>query len=110
MIYFIFFCLLIDGFFYDLSLALTKLDILTTLKELKIATAYKYEGKQLDSFPASIDQLAKVEVVYETFEGWNDDISNCRKFEDLPDNAKKYVKFIEDFLKVPSKLNLFFSC
>ena len=82
--------------------ALTKLDILTSLKELKIAVAYKIDGKILDSFPASIDTLAKVEVVYETFDGWNETIDKCRKFEELPENAKKYVKFIEDFLNVPS--------
>lgn len=49
---------------------------------------------------ADLDQLAKVEVVYETLPGWESDISNCRKFEDLPENCQKYVRFIEDYLGV----------
>lgn len=80
---------------------MTKLDILSSLKELKIAVAYTLDGKVLDSFPASIETLAKVEVVYETFEGWEQKLDNFRKFEDLPENAKKYIKFIETFLDVP---------
>lgn len=48
--------------------------------------------------------LENVEVEYKTFEGWNQPISDCRTFESLPDNAKAYVNFIQDFLNVPSKL------
>ncbi len=49
---------------------------------------------------ADLDQLAKVEVVYETFAGWQKDITECRTFESLPENAQKYVRFIEKFLGV----------
>jgi adenylosuccinate synthase len=84
------------------------LDILSSLKELKVAIAYKLNGKVLDSFPASIDTLANVEVVYETFEGWNESLDEFRKFEQLPENAQKYIKFIEEFLKVPGMLFLLF--
>jgi adenylosuccinate synthase len=49
---------------------------------------------------ADLDQLAKVEVVYETLPGWESDISNCRTFEDLPENCQKYVRFIENYLGV----------
>ena len=89
-------------FAFNLRFALTKLDILSSLKELKVAVAYTLDGKVLDSFPASIDTLAKVEVVYETFEGWSQPLDKFRKFEELPENAQKYVKFIEKFLDVPS--------
>ncbi len=78
------------------------------MKELKVAIAYKLNGKVLDSFPASIDTLANVEVVYETFEGWNESLDEFRKFEQLPENAQKYIKFIEEFLKVPGMLFLLF--
>lgn len=83
------------------QLAITKLDILDQLPELKIATAYKYNGKVLDSFPANMSILEKVEVEYVTLAGWNESISNCRNIELLPENAKKYLKFIQDFLQVP---------
>jgi len=83
------------------ALAITKLDVLDGLKELKIAVAYRYKGELLDSYPASMKILENVEVEYKTFEGWNQPISDCRTFESLPDNAKAYVNFIQDFLNVP---------
>lgn len=83
-------------------MAITKLDILDDLEEIKIATAYKYNGKRLESFPANINVLEKVEVEYETFKGWKTSISKCRTFDSLPENAKIYLKFIENFLQVPS--------
>lgn len=56
----------------------------------------------LTGFPsaADLDQLAKVEVVYETLPGWDSDITNCRTFEELPENCQKYVRFIENYLGV----------
>lgn len=83
------------------ALALTKLDILDGLSEIKVAVAYKHKGQKLESFPASMNVLEGVEVEYETFPGWQTPISSCRTFESLPANAQKYVKFIEDFLGVP---------
>lgn len=83
------------------ALAITKLDVLDQLSELKIAVAYKYNGKILDSFPANMNVLEKVEVEYVSFEGWKQSISDCRNFESLPENAKKYIQFIETFLEVP---------
>lgn len=84
-------------------LAITKLDVLDDLEEIKIATAYKHNGKRLDSFPANINVLEQVEVEYETFKGWKTSISKCRTFDSLPENAKIYLKFIENFLQVPIK-------
>ena len=50
-----------------------------------------------------MDVLEKVEVEYKSFEGWQTSIENCRTFDELPENAKNYIKFIEDFLNVPGK-------
>ena len=77
------------------EIALTKLDILTGLKELKVAVAYKYKGKTLNRFPTDIATYSECKPVYKTFKGWNQDISNVKKFKDLPPNAKSYVEFIE---------------
>lgn len=82
------------------SLNLTKLDVLDGFKEIKVATGYKIDGKEIEGFPADLDLLAKVEVEYATFPGWESDISECTTFESLPENCQKYVKFIEDFLGV----------
>ncbi|BEI79953.1 hypothetical protein CcaverHIS002_0104820 [Cutaneotrichosporon cavernicola] len=82
------------------SLNLTKLDVLDGFDEIKIATGYKLDGKLIDGFPADLDRLAEVEVVYETFPGWKSDITECRTWDSLPENAQKYVKFIENYLGV----------
>lgn len=80
------------------SLNLTKLDALDDFDELNVAVAYKYNGETLDSFPASLDILEKVEVVYETLPGWKSSTSGMTKWEQLPENAQKYIGFIEKFL------------
>ena len=85
------------------ALCVTKLDILTGIKELKIAVKYLLDGEALHSFPANLENLAKVEVVYETLPGWNEDISGARTFDDLPVNAQLYVKKIEEVLACPVK-------
>ena len=73
-------------------MAVTRLDILDNFEEIKMCVAYKYKGEILNEIPASLKVLAEVEPVYETFEGWNTDISKIRKYEDLPENAKKYLE------------------
>ena len=83
-------------------LAVTKLDVLDKLSEIKIAVAYTLNGKTLESMPASMCVLDRVLVEYITFPGWMTDIGCCRKFEDLPENARTYLNFIADFLKIPS--------
>jgi adenylosuccinate synthase len=80
------------------ALNLTKLDVLDDFDELKVAVAYKYEGETLASFPASLEILEKVEVVYETLPGWKSSTSGATKWEQLPENAQKYIEFIETFL------------
>ena len=78
------------------GLVLTKLDVLSGLKNIRICVAYEYEGKKVESFPADISILSKCTPVYETFEGWKEDISKCKKKADLPKNALNFIKKIED--------------
>lgn len=76
------------------SLAITKLDVLTGLPVVKLCSGYRYKGEIIREFPASLKELAKCEPVYEEFPGWTEDLSNITKYEDLPENAKKYLERI----------------
>ena len=73
-------------------MAITRLDILDGFGEIKMCTGYKLDGKPLNEIPASLNVLARVEPVYETFEGWKEDISGCRDYEKLPEKARKYLE------------------
>ena len=77
-------------------MAITRLDILDSFDEIKMCTGYKYEGKLINEIPASLKVLAKVEPVYETFKGWKTDISGIRNYDELPENAKKYLAKISE--------------
>lgn len=83
------------------ALAMTKLDILDTLDEILIGVQYKHNGKALDSFPADLDLLGKVQVEYIKMKGWKKDISAARKFSELPVEAQAYVEVVEERLGVP---------
>jgi adenylosuccinate synthase len=83
------------------SINLTKLDVLTGLKTIPLGVGYKLNGQYLDTMPACLRELKDVEVEYETMQGWDEDISKCRRFEDLPKNCKTYVLRIEEILGVP---------
>uniref|UniRef100_A0A668AN73 Adenylosuccinate synthetase n=1 Tax=Myripristis murdjan TaxID=586833 RepID=A0A668AN73_9TELE len=85
------------------AIALTKLDILDTLPEIKVGVAYKVDGEPLPSFPANMDVLSRVSVEYETLPGWCCSTEGVRSFEELPPQAQSYIRFIEDFLQVPVK-------
>ncbi|KAK8102947.1 Adenylosuccinate synthetase [Apiospora sp. TS-2023a] len=87
------------------SLNLTKLDILDTFEEIRIAIGYRdpKTGEDLDTFPASLEFLEKVEVVYKSFKGWNKPTTNAKTFEELPQEAQEYVEFIEGFVGVKVK-------
>ena len=89
---------LIDSF--D-SLCLTKLDVMTGFETIKVARKYLLDGAELKSMPAEYRDLERVEVVYDELPGWSEDISKVRKFEELPENAQKYVEYIEKVLGVP---------
>jgi len=82
------------------AIALTKLDVLSGLDTIKACVAYEYQGKKLDRLPAEIKILEECIPVYKEFKGWKEDITGAKTYDELPDNAKKYVKFISDFLKV----------
>ena len=73
-------------------MAITRLDILDSFDEIKMCVGYKYKGEILKLVPASLKVVAECEPVYETFEGWKTDISGIRKYEDLPEKARKYVE------------------
>ena len=81
------------------KLAITKLDVLDGLKNVKICTGYQLNGKKIDFFPASIEQVMKCKPLYEEFDGWNKINPNSAKLADLPENAQTYLKFIEEELK-----------
>lgn len=76
------------------DIALTKLDVLSYMDKIPVCTHYMIEGKQIDSFPIPA-LLDKCEPVIEYMDGWKEDISSVRKWEDLPENARKYVEAIE---------------
>ena len=80
------------------GVAITKLDVLDELEEIKMCIAYKLNGEQIDYFPASSKNQYKVEPIYETFEGWKTSTKGINKFDDLPENAKKYLERIETFI------------
>ncbi len=82
-------------------LGLTKLDRLSGYPELKIAVAYSYKGKRLDGFTGDIEVLAECEVEYETFAGWDDDLSGIRTYDELPQNARTYIERIEELAGIP---------
>lgn len=79
------------------SFVVTKIDTLAGMEKVKMCTGYKFDGKVIDYVPASLEDLAKCEPVYEEFDGWDESIENARSYDDLPENAKKYLKRIEDF-------------
>jgi adenylosuccinate synthase len=89
---------MINGF---TDINLTKLDVLTGIPTLKVAVKYTLEGKELKSFPASLEDQENLEVEYIEMPGWEEDISKVRTFEDLPENAQKYVEKIEELIKCP---------
>ena len=82
------------------SLALTKLDVLSYLDKIPVCVGYTYKGERLARFPMGV-ALAEAKPVYEYFDGWKCDISGCRTFDALPENAQKYVKYIEDAVGCP---------
>ncbi len=83
------------------SLALMKLDILSSLDEIKVCTAYKYRDSVLADFPAETWKLEECEPLYETWKGWNKPIAGCTRFDDLPLEARVFVTRLEDSLLLP---------
>lgn len=86
------------------ELAITKIDILSGLKEIPVCVAYKLDGKEINYIPASLKDYGRAEPVYKIFKGWDEDISQVRNFADLPVNCQKYIRFIEEYTGVPIAL------
>lgn len=82
------------------SISFMLLDVLTGFDKIKICTAYKMGDEIINNFPASLEDLAKCEPVYEELDGWCEDITNVENFDDLPENAKKYIARIEELIDV----------
>ncbi len=83
------------------GIALTKLDVLSDFDTIKVCTGYKFEGKQLESLPAKLDVFQNCEPVYEELPGWKTDITKATSFEQLPENARKYVQYLEKLAGCP---------
>ncbi|ATW26213.1 adenylosuccinate synthase [Candidatus Formimonas warabiya] len=86
------------------GIALTKLDVLDKLDEIKICHGYHYQGKVVQDFPASLKALAECTPIYEVMEGWKADTTQAKTFEELPPKAQKYLKRIEELIGVKISL------
>ena len=81
------------------GIALTKLDVLDELEEIKMCVAYELDGKQVDYLPAAVDDQLKVKPIYKSFKGWKSSTKGIKNFEKLPENAKIYIKELEKFIE-----------
>ena len=81
------------------GIALTKLDVLDELDEIKICIAYQLDGKKIDYLPAAVDDQLKVTPIYKTFKGWKSSTKGIKNFNDLPKNAKNYVSELGRFIE-----------
>jgi len=86
------------------AIALTRLDVLDELPAIKVCTAYEVDGATTGSLPASGAQMARAKPVYEELPGWREDTSGARRFQDLPENARAYIRRIEQLLDAPVHL------
>ncbi len=86
------------------SIVVTRLDVLDKMPQLKICTGYKINGKAIESFPASVTDLAKCQPVYEDMAGWQEPTGKCRLYGELPLKARKYVKRLEELTGCPASL------
>jgi len=88
---------IVNGF---TSLAMNKLDILSGLPEIPVATAWKIDGKLTSDFPMTLEEVARAEPIYEAMPGWSEDITGVRSYDRLPANAQRYVERIQALLGV----------
>jgi adenylosuccinate synthase len=86
------------------GIAVTKLDVLSGLETLKIATAYQYGNDRITEFPPSIKVLEACQPIYEELPGWSEDLTSVKDVGDLPENAKDYVKRIEELVDTPVQI------
>ena len=81
------------------TMALTKLDVLDNCDKIQICVAYKYNGEKIKDFPNDMSVLEKCVPVYEEMDGWKSQTTDTQKWEDLPENAQKYIKRLSDLIK-----------
>ena len=86
------------------SISLTRLDVLDEFELLKVCVAYNITGRRVDEFPSSRLALEAAEPIYEELPGWEEETSHCRRFDDLPANAQRYVRRIEQLIGAPAAL------
>lgn len=79
------------------DIAITKIDILSGYDKIPVCVGYEMNGKEIDYVPASLKAYGECKPIWKVFDGWNEDISNIRNYEDLPENCRKYVEFIEEY-------------
>ena len=82
-------------------IALTKLDILNTFETIKVCVGYKINNKEIKNMSAVINDMKELKPIYKQFKGWNCEIKNTENFSDLPENAIKYIEYLENELEVP---------
>lgn len=86
------------------GIALTKLDVLDGLDEIKICTGYVLNGEKTDVFPTAMEDQAKVEPIYETMKGWQESTVGAKSIDDLPETAIKYIRRVEELIEAPVAL------
>jgi adenylosuccinate synthase len=86
------------------GIALTKLDILDSFDMIKICTGYKYNGSIITEMSAVLNTLDSVEPIYKEFSGWKKSVTTAKDYDELPDEAKEYIKFLSDELEVPIEI------
>jgi adenylosuccinate synthase len=82
-------------------ISLMMMDVLSQLDEIKICTAYELDGQEINHFPSHVDDLRRVKPIYETWEGWNQDVTGARDFDELPAGAVKYLRRIGELVGRP---------
>ncbi len=84
------------------EMAITKLDVLSRFAEIKVCVAYELDGRRTETFPTDLTVLARCRPIYETLPGWQVDITQARRFEDLPPQARDYVSYLETLTGIPA--------
>jgi adenylosuccinate synthase len=83
------------------QLAVMLLDVLTGIEEIKVAVAYEQDGRRINALPSSLDDFEHCQPIYRSFQGWTEDISTARRWEDLPEQARNYVAAFGSEVGVP---------
>ena len=80
------------------------LDVLSGFPEVKICTSYEFDGKKISDFPSDQGRLSRCKPIFESFPGWQEDVSNAKSWDDLPDNARRFAETVERIAEVPVKI------